>query len=308
MCRALLLTVVLLMARGLEAQDLGASNVEIRVSKVAGTVYLLQGSGGNIAACVGDDGVVLIDDESALLADKVRVALQGITDKPVRFVINTHYHGDHVGGNAYFQKKQAIILAQDNVRNRLENGGATGNGGSMHFEVKPTPKDALPTLTYNHAVTLHLNGEDIRVLHFPSGHTDGDSIVFFPQSNVVHMGDEFVTHFPFVDVEAGGSLNGVINAVENVIARVQPDVKVIPGHGQVSSLADLRAYLTMLKGTRDAVAHALKDGETLVQMKQAKILDPWKNYAGEFVSEDAFWESIYVSLTGRKRGDSIKHN
>jgi len=308
MYRALVLTVVLLMARGLEAQDLGASNVEIKVSKVAGTVYLLQGSGGNVAACVGDDGVVLIDDESAPLADKVQAALRGITDNPVRFVINTHYHGDHVGGNAYFQKKQALILAQDNVRNRLENGGATGNGGSMHFEVKPKPKDALPTVTYDHAVTLHLNGEDIRVLHFPSGHTDGDSIVFFPQSNVVHMGDEFVTHFPFVDVEAGGSLNGMINAVENVIAQVQPDVKVIPGHGQVSSLADLRAYLTMLKGTRDAVAHALKDGETLVQMKQAKILDPWKNYAGEFVSEDAFLESIYISLMGRKRGDSIRHN
>jgi hypothetical protein len=153
MCRAILLTVALLLARGLEAQDLGASNVEIKMSKVAGTVYLLQGSGGNIAACVSDDGVVIIDDESAPLADKVKAALQGITDKPVRFVINTHYHGDHMGGNAYFQNKQALILAQDNVRKRLENGGATGNGGSMHFEVKPKPKDALPTVTYDHAVT-----------------------------------------------------------------------------------------------------------------------------------------------------------
>jgi glyoxylase-like metal-dependent hydrolase (beta-lactamase superfamily II) len=129
---------------------------------------------------------------------------------------------------------------------------------------------------------LHLNGEDIRVQHFPSGHTDGDSIVFFSESHVVHMGDEFLTHVPFVDVEAGGSLNGMIDAVENVIAQVPADVKVIPGHGQLSNLADLRAYLTMLKATRNAVAQALKDGTTLDQMKKAKILDPWKRYSGEF--------------------------
>lgn len=121
------------------------------------------------------------------------------------------------------------------------------------------------------------------------------------------MGDEFVTHFPFVDVEAGGSLNGMIEAVENVIAQVPADVKVIPGHGQVSSLGDLRAYLTMLKATRDTVAHALKSGKTLDQMKQAKILDPWKKYSGEFVSEDAFLETLYISVTGQKAGESIQH-
>jgi cyclase len=308
MRRALLLTASLLMVCGLDAQDLGLNNVEIKVSKVAGSVYLLQGVGGNIAASVGDDGIVLIDDESAPLADKVQTALQGITDKPVRFVINTHYHGDHIGGNTHFFMKQATIIAHDNVRRRMKSGGSTGNGGSIHFEAKPQPKDALPVITYDHAVTLHLNGEDIRVLHFSSGHTDGDSIIFFPKSNVVHMGDEFVTHFPFVDLEAGGSLQGMINAVEYVIANVQPDVKVIPGHGQVSSLGDLRAYLTMLKATRDAVAHAMKEGKTLDQMKLAKILDPWKRYSGEFVSEDAYLETLYISVTGQKSVEIIKHN
>jgi cyclase len=166
----------------------------------------------------------------------------------------------------------------------------------------------LPIITFDHEITVHLNGEDIRALHFPSGHTDGDSIVFFPKSNVVHMGDEFVTHFPFVDVEAGGSLNGIIDAVENVIAQVPPDVKVIPGHGPLSSLEDLRAYLTMLKETRAATAEALKEGKTLDQMKQAKLLDPWKKYSGEFVSEDAFLETLYSSLTGQKTGKLIKHN
>jgi cyclase len=289
------------------AQDQDFNKVQIKVSKVAGSVYILEGAGGNIAASVGDDGIVLVDDQNAPLAEKIQAALKGITDKPVRFIINTHYHDDHIGGNAYFQK-QAPVIAHDNVRKRLQTGGATGNGGSIRFETSPQPIGALPIVTYDHAITLHLNEEDIRVQHFPSGHTDGDSIVFFSKSHVVHMGDEFVTHFPFVDVEAGGSLNGMIDAVEKVIAQMPADVRVIPGHGQLSSLDDLRAYLSMLQATRGAVAHALKDGQTLDQMKQAKILDPWKKYSGEFVSEDAFLETLYISLTRQKIGPFTKHN
>jgi cyclase len=289
------------------AQNQDFSKVQIKVSKVAGSVYLLEGLGGNIAASVGEDGVVLVDDQSAPLAEKIQAALKGITDKPVRFVINTHYHGDHIGGNKYFQK-QAPIIAHDNVRKRLETGGTTGNGGSLHFEAKPQPQDALPIITFDHEITVHLKGEDIRALHFPSGHTDGDSIVFFPKSNVVHMGDEFVTHFPFIDVEAGGSLNGMIDAVEKVVAQLPPDVKVIPGHGPLSSLDDLRAYLKMLQETRDATENALKEGKTLDQMKQAKLLDPWKKYSGEFISADVFLETLYNSLAGPKAGTPVKHN
>jgi cyclase len=192
MRKALLLVAGLLLVCGLEAQDQDFSKVQIKVSKVAGNVYMLQGVGGNIAASVGEDGIVLVDDEAAPLAEKVQAALQGISGKPIRFVINTHYHGDHIGGNTFFQK-QAPVIAHENVRKRLETGGGAGNGGSMHFEVSPQPTDALPIITYDDAVILHLNGEDIRVQHFPSGHTDGDSIVFFPKSHVVHMGDEFVT-------------------------------------------------------------------------------------------------------------------
>ena len=236
----------------LSAQDQDFSKVQMKVSKVAGNVYMLQGAGGNIGASVGDDGIVIVDDQYAPLAEKIQAALKGITDKPVRFIINTHYHGDHTGGNAYFQK-QAPIIAQDNVRKRLESGGGGGNGGSMHMDAKPAPKEALPILTFDHDVTVHLNGEDIRALYFPAGHTDGDSIIFFPHSNVVHMGDDFVTYgFPFIDVESGGSINGMIDAVAQVIAQLPPDVKVIPGHGPVSTLDDVRAYETMLKATRDA--------------------------------------------------------
>jgi len=168
------------------AQDEDLSKVQIKVSKVSGNVYMLQGAGGNIGASIGEDGIVIVDDQYAPLADKIKAALNGITDKPVRFVINTHYHEDHTGGNAIFQQK-APIIAHDNVRKRLAEGGTAGNFGGVNFPAKPQPKDALPIITFDHDVIVHLNGEDIRALHFPSGHTDGDSVIFFPKSNVVHM-------------------------------------------------------------------------------------------------------------------------
>ncbi|MBI1739730.1 MAG: MBL fold metallo-hydrolase [Acidobacteriales bacterium] len=290
------------------SQDQDFSKVQIKVSKVAGSVYMLQGAGGNIGASVGDDGIVVVDDQYAPLADRIQEALKGITDKPVRFIINTHYHEDHVGGNEFFQK-QAPIIAHDNVRKRLEEGGSGGNGASVHFDAKPQPKGALPIITFDHDVTVHLNGEDIRALHFPAGHTDGDSVIYFPKSNVVHMGDDFVTYgFPFIDVDSGGSIDGMISGVEGAIAQLPADVKIIPGHGPVSNLDDVRAFVKMLKDTRAVVVAALKKKMTLAQMKEKKILDPWKKYSGDFISEDAFVETLYNSLTGQKNGKFIKHN
>src|ERR1700730_1029715 len=264
-------------------QDENFDKVHIKVTKVSGNGYMLEGEGGNIGPSVGDDGIVLIDDQYAPLAERIKAALKGITNKPVCFIINSHYHDDHTGGNAYFQK-QAPIIAQDNVRKRLESGGVAGNGGSLHFEAKSQPKEALPIITFDHDITVHLNGEDIRALYFPAGHTDGDSIVFFPKSNVVHMGDDFgIYGFPFIDVTSGGSVNGMIDAVEKVISQLPPDVKVIPGHGPVSSLDDMRVYVNMLKETREVVQNALRQDKTLDQMKQARILDPWKKYSGDFI-------------------------
>jgi len=290
------------------SQDKDFSKVNIEVVKVSGTVYMLKGAGGNIGASVGDDGIVIVDDQYAPLADKIQAALKGITDKPVRFVINTHYHEDHTGSNEYFQKT-APIIAHDNVRKRLEEGGVAGNGASVKFDAKPQPKGALPIITFDHDVTVHLNGEDIRALHFPAGHTDGDSIIYFPKSNVVHMGDDFVTYgFPFIDVSSGGSIDGMIDGVEKAIAQLPADVKVIPGHGPVSSLDDVRTYIKMLKDTRETVRAALKQKKTLDQMKKDKILDPWKKYSGDFISEDAYLETLYNSLTGSKEGKFIQHN
>ena len=290
------------------AQDRDFSKVQIKVSKVAGNVYMLQGAGGNIGASVGEDGIVVVDDQYAPLADKIQAALKGITDKPVRFIINTHYHEDHTGGNEFFQK-QAPIIAQDNVRKRLEEGGHAGNGGSLGMEAKPQPKGALPIITFDHDVTVHLNGEDIRALHFPAGHTDGDSVIYFSKSNVVHMGDDFVTYgFPFIDVDGGGSIDGMISGVEGAIAKLPADVKIIPGHGGVSTLDDVRAYVKMLKETRAAVQDALAKKMTLEQMKENKVLDPWKKYSGDFVSTDVFLETLYNSLTGQRNGKFVKHN
>jgi glyoxylase-like metal-dependent hydrolase (beta-lactamase superfamily II) len=290
------------------AQDNDFSKVQIKVTKVAGNVYMLQGAGGNIAASVGDDGMVVVDDQYAPLADKIQAALKGITDKPIRFVINTHYHEDHTGGNEFFQQK-APIIAHDNVRKRLEDGGTAGNNASVKFEAKPQPKSALPIITFDHDVTVHLNGEDIRALHVPSGHTDGDSVIFFPKSNVVHMGDDFVTYgFPFIDLGGGGSVEGMIAGLESIIPKLPPDVKVIPGHGPVSNLDDVRAYLKMLKDTSAAVQAGIKRGKTMDQLKQEKVLEPWKKYSGDFISSDAFIETLYNDLTGKKTGEFMKHN
>jgi cyclase len=303
-----LAAVVFLSAGVFIAQDRDFSKVQIKVTKVAGTVYMLEGAGGNIGASVGEDGIVVVDDQYAPLADRIQAALKGITDKPVRFIINTHYHEDHVGGNEFFQK-QAPIIAHDNVRKRLEEGGTAGNGASVRFEAKPQPKGALPIITFDHDVTVHLNGEDIRALHFPAGHTDGDSIIYFPKSNVVHMGDDFVTYgFPFIDVDGGGSINGMISGVEKAVAELPADVKIIPGHGPISNLDDVRTYVKMLKDTRAVVQDALDKKMTLEQMKEKKILDSWKKYSGDFISEDAYLETLYNSLSGRKNGKFIKHN
>jgi cyclase len=305
-----LIAFLLLPGLAFAQQEPDFSKVQIKVTKVSGNIYMLEGEGGNIAASVGEDGIVIVDDQFAPLADKIQAALKnlGITDKPVRFVINTHYHGDHTGGNEPFAGAGSTLIAQDNVRKRLESNGTAGNGSSVKFDYKASPKIALPIITFEHDVTVHLNGEDIRALHFPAGHTDGDSIIFFPKNNVVHMGDDFVRYgFPFIDVNSGGSVQGMIAAMEKATAQLPADVEVIPGHGALSNLDDVRAFTKMLKDTSAVVDKALQAHKTLDQMKQEKILAPWQKFSGEFINTDAFIETLYNSLTGTK-GEFLKHN
>ena len=294
------------------AQDQDLSKVVVKATRVSGNVYMLEGAGGNIAASIGDDGIVLVDDEFAPLAPKIAAALKSlnITDKPVRYIINTHYHFDHTGGNAPFAAEGSTVIAHDNVRTRLMSGGTAGNGGSIKMINKPADKATLPVITFDHDVSVHLNGEDIRALHFPSGHTDGDAIIFFPKANVVHMGDDYVRYgFPFVDVDSGGSVEGIIKACESVIATLPADVKVIPGHGELSNLTEVREYAQMLKDTSAVVATALKAGKTLDQMKKEQVLAPWsKKYSGDFINADAYIETLYNSLTHSGHTPFIKHN
>lgn len=300
----------MLASRAASAQEPDFSKVQIKVSKVSGNIYMLEGAGGNIAASVGEDGIVIVDDQFAPLADKIQAALKdlGVTTKPVRFVINTHYHGDHTGGNEPFNNAGATLIAHQNVRKRLETGGTAGNGGSIKMEQKAASRNALPIITFEHDVTVHLNGEDIRALHFPSGHTDGDSIIFFPKNNVVHMGDDFVRYgFPFIDVASGGSVQGMIAATEKVASELPADVKVIPGHGALSNMDDVKAFTKMLRETSAVVEKALDNHKTLEQMKQEKILAPWEKFSGGFINSDAFIETLYNSLTGHK-GEFVKHN
>ena len=223
-------------------------------------------------------------------------------------ILNTHEHLDHTGGNANFAKDGSTLIAQDNVRKRLEAGGVAGNGGSVKMENKPAEKAALPIITFEHDVTVHLNGEDIRALHFPAGHTDSDAIIYFPKNNVVHMGDDFVRYgYPFIDVAAGGSVQGMIDACEKSIEQLPADVKVIPGHGALSNVDDVRVYIKMLKETSAAVEAAIKANKSLDQMKKEKILAPWSKFASDFQNDDVFTETLYYSLTNTK-GPFVKHN
>lgn len=301
---------LLLLAAAFAQQD-DFSKVEIKVSRVAGNIYLLQGSGGNIAASVGEDGILLVDDEYAPLALKIRAALKGIgvTDKPVRFIINTHFHGDHTGGNLPFASNGSTLIAHSNVRTRLISGGPVGNGSSLQMEAKPADPVALPVITFANEVTVHVNGEDIRALHYAAGHTDGDSIIFFPKANVVHMGDDYVRYgFPFIDVQSGGSVQGMIKACEEVIAALPADVKIIPGHGELSTIAELREYVTMLKDTSAAVEKALRAGRTREQMKSDKVLEPWSaRWSGDFIGTDVFIDTLYNSLTHAENAPLVKH-
>ena len=289
------------LAGGASAQPEDLSQVEIKSAPLGNGLYLLRGAGGNIAALTGADGVLLVDDEFGVLAERIGAALKALgAGQPPRFIINTHYHYDHTDANETFARAGAIVIGQTQLRSRLASGGIIGNGGSIAKEMKPVPAAGLPSITYEQQLTLYLDGEAVRVRHYPHAHTDGDSVVFFPRAKAVHMGDIFVRYgFPFIDTNGGGNVRGMIAACEDVARSVPPDTQIIPGHGEVATVADLREYAEMLKSTTALVEQALAAGKTLEQMKQEKLLGAFSaRYSPPkaFVDTDAFTESLYNSL------------
>jgi cyclase len=274
---------VLTASAAVAQQQRDFSKVEIKATQVAGSVWMLQGSGGNIALSVGDDGIVMVDDQFAPLVPKIKAALARISQKPVRFLVNTHWHFDHVGGNAGMADS-AAILAHENVRKRMMAGAEM-----FGMKIEPAEPRALPVLTYLRDVTIWLNGEPVRALHVPPGHTDGDTVVFFTKNNVVHMGDDFVTYgFPFVDLDSGGSVRGMIGAIDELLPQIPPDAKIIPGHGPVSTVADLKKFRNRLDEIVALVARGLKGGKTVEQMQKEKLLAPYADWEGGFIKADQF--------------------
>ena len=293
---ALIAAVVWLLVLPVAAKDPDPSKIEIKVHRVAGNIYMLEGAGGNIGVSVGADGVVVVDDQFASLVPKIQAALKGLSDKPVRFILNTHWHGDHTGGNATLERG-ATIIAHDNARKRL----ATGHPNVMGHAVPPAPRNALPVITFDRSLTLHVNGEDIRALHYAKGHTDGDSVIFFQKSNVVHMGDVFVTYgLPFVDVGSGGTLLGMIANIEAAMAAVPDDVKVIPGHGPLSTKVDVLKFTALLRDCVRLVEAAMAKSETLEQVKAARPLAKY-DVLDQGIKPDAFTALIYSELQSRTR-------
>ena len=287
----LTLAATLLAAVSLSAQP-DPSKVEVKATKVAGSVYMITGAGGNIGVSVGEDGIIIVDDQYAPLVPKIEAALKSISDKPLRFILNTHYHPDHTGGNEQLGKT-APIVAQENVRKRLKEGTTT-----MFGPMAAQPKSALPIITFNDTLTLHLNGEDIRAVHFPGAHTDGDSVIWFTQSNVVHMGDNFFNGiWPVIDLDNGGSVRGMIRTIEKVASMIPADTKVIPGHGPLGDRESLRKFGETLKGAADAVQAGLAAGKTVDQLKAENVLGPWADWGKGFIKSDRFVELLVRDLS-----------
>ncbi len=285
-----------LLAGVLVAGALGApaqqdfSKVEVKAEKVKGNVYMLTGAGGNIGVSAGPDGVLIVDDQFAPLADKIRAALAGISSGKLKFILNTHFHGDHTGGNKEFGP-EAPIIAQTNVRKRLMTDQTRGGRTTP-----AAPKEAWPVVTFDHSVSIHFNGEEIKAIHFPQGHTDGDSVIFFTGSNVVHMGDDFFAgRFPLVDLDAGGNVDGLIKNIAELISQIPADAAIIPGHGPVSTVEDLKAYHQMLVETSAIVANKMKAGKSLDAIRAEGLGDQWASWGTGFINTRAWIEAIYKS-------------
>jgi len=259
------------------------STVEVKAIHVADNIYMLTGAGGNIGVSVGPDGILIVDDQYAPLADKIEAALKQLNPGKLKFVLNTHYHGDHTGGNAHFGR-QAHVIAHTNVRKRL--GGKPGDS-----------KPELPVITFDDSLSLFFNGEEIKLVHVPPAHTDSDSIIYFTSANVIHFGDTFFSgRFPNIDLGGGGDVRGYIRNVEDAIRKVPENAQLIPGHGPLSTLKELKEFHEMLVETSGIVEKAIAAGKTLDEIKAAGLPDKWKSWAVPTLPTGRWLELLYNGL------------
>ena len=264
------------------AQDRFA-DVEVKATAIKGSVHMLTGAGGNIGVSAGEDGVLIIDDQFAPLAEKIAAQLGELgSDKP-KYVINTHYHGDHTGSNAFFHShKGATILAHENVRVRLAN----------DEKIKP---EALPTITYEDGIKIYFNGETLHVMHLAVGHTDGDSVVWFEQPNVMHTGDLFFNgRFPYIDQGAGGNVEGYMDSVKQLLAKIDDETVIIPGHGDISNKQEYSAFLAMISETFSYVKALKQDGKTLDEVKAMGLDGKWADWSWNFINEEKWITTLYT--------------
>ncbi len=278
---------------GILAGPHNAPDTKFAVIEVADGIYMLQGKGGNVGVSVGDDGMLIVDDEYDSMSEALEAELKKIGGDNLRFVLNTHWHGDHTGGNIMFGP-HAHIVAHTNVRKRLM---SRQEIKLFKMVQEPQPKEALPVITFDESLSIHFNGEEVKAVHYPKGHTDGDIMVFFAGSNVVHMGDHyFARMFPFVDLASGGNVVSLTRNVKTVMNSLPEDVVIIPGHGPLSNMTNLRAYYEMLEGTT-AYVRKLRDKNMSLAQIQAKGLEPkWEQWSKGFINATNWIQFIYQSL------------
>jgi cyclase len=288
------------------AQNEDYSKVTIKTTKLGDGLYMLEGAGGNIGVSVGDDGVIVIDDQFAPLTPKIQAAIAAISPKPIKFVLNTHWHGDHTGGNENLTSAGAVVVAHENVRKRMSTDQFIE---AFKRKVPASPPKALPVVTFTSDITLHFNGEDIRVIHVDPAHTDGDSIVVFPKAKVVHMGDCFMTiSYPFTDLSSGGNFDGFIAAADKALGIADDSYKVIPGHGALSAKGDLKGWRDMLSTIRTRVKKQADSGKSLEAIQKLKVTADWDEKWGTgFIKADQVVEFAYKAIKAPKPAAPAKH-